>query len=249
MGILNGKNVLITGGTTGIGLASAILFQKEGAQIAVCGRNQSSLNAAAAALDGLGLTVQCDVTRLDELDHLISHVGQSFGHLDVLFANAGIARYGAIEDVTPEEFDHVFSINVRGLFFTVQKALPILRDGSVIILTCSIASKLGQPAMSVYAASKASIRSLVQTLSADLLPRRIRVLGLTPGPVDTPIFENAGLSPEEARAKLQQISKSVPIGRYGQADEIAQAALYLASDASSFMLGTEIVLDGGKSQL
>ncbi len=180
---------------------------------------------------------------------MVDQVAVAFGRVDILFANAGIAFYKPLSDWSEADFDRMFAVNARGQFFTVQRFAPLLRGGGVVILTGSIAPRVGQPNMAVYAASKAVSPALAKNLSADLLPAGVRVLCLTPGPTATPIFEKGGLSEAQARAKLDEVAQRVPIGRPGNADELAAAALFLASEASSYMLGAELVVDGGKSEL
>ena len=242
--LLENRVAFITGGTSGIGYASAKKFAEEGARVAVCGRHTSGFDL------GLGhLVLSCDVEDITSIEQAAAKVRQELGPIDICFANAGIAIFKPLAEWTPEEFDRQIAVNLRGQFFTVQKAVPHMNDGGVVILTGSIAAQLGQPYMSVYAASKAGALTFARNFSAELMDRRIRVLCLTPGPVDTPIFQKGGLTPEEADAKLAEISKRIPIGRCGDVEELAKVALFLASDASSYMLGTEVVVDGGKSQL
>jgi NAD(P)-dependent dehydrogenase (short-subunit alcohol dehydrogenase family) len=242
--LLQDRSAFITGGTSGIGLATARRFIEEGARVAVCGRTPGDLD-----LGDRHLVLSCDVADIESIGRAIKKTHQAFGPLDICFANAGIVVYKPLAEWTPEEFDQQIGINLKGQFFTVQQAVPSMNDGGVVILTGSIAARLGQQGMSVYAASKAAAPAFARNLSADLLDRRIRVLCLTPGPVDTPIFRKGGLSEEESRKKLADVSKRVPINRCGSVEELAEVALFLASDASSYMLGAEIVVDGGKSQL
>lgn len=247
--LLKGKTALITGGTSGIGLASAELFVAHGARVAVCGRSPDAVQEASRRLGEPHLSLACDVSSVPAIEDLVSTVAQTFGTIDILFANAGIAFYKPLPDWTELDFDRMFGVNVRGQFFTVQKAVPYMADGGVIILTGSIAARLGQPGMSLYAASKSVSVTLAKNFSADLLDRRIRVLCLTPGPVKSRIFERDGRTRSEAEETLREVAQRVPIRRVGEAQELAQAALFLASDASAYMLGADLVLDGGKSQL
>jgi NAD(P)-dependent dehydrogenase (short-subunit alcohol dehydrogenase family) len=242
--LLEERVAFITGGTSGIGYASAKRFADEGARVAVCGRHTSGLDLGSGHL-----ALSCDVEDVASIEQAVEKVRQELGPIDICFANAGIAVFKPMAEWTPEEFDRQIAVNLRGQFFTVQKTVPHMNDGGVVILTGSIAAQLGQPYMSVYAASKAGALTFARNFSAELMDRRIRVLCLTPGPVDTPIFQKGGLTPDEAEAKLAEISKRIPIGRCGDVEELANVALFLASDASSYMLGTEIVVDGGKSQL
>lgn len=248
-GRLRGRTALITGSTSGIGLASARLFAKEGARVVICGRDGARAEAIAAELGPTHLGFGCDVTRLAEIETMASEVRSRLGGLDIVFANAGTAFYKPLDDWTEEDFERMFATNVRGQFFTVQKLAPLMRDGGVVILTGSVAPKVGQPNIALYAASKAATPALAKSFAAELISRGIRTFCLTPGPTDTPIFRSGGLDAEGARGKLEELSKTIPMGRYGRAEEIAEVALFLASDASSFMLGTEVVVDGGKSQL
>ncbi|MDB6046108.1 MAG: Oxidoreductase [Gammaproteobacteria bacterium] len=242
MGKLQGKVAVITGGTTGIGFASAKLFVKEGAYVFITGRRQKELDDAVLAIGNNVTGVQGDIAKPADLDRLYERVKQ-MGRIDVLFANAGTGGFVPLEDITEEYFDQTFNINVRGTLFTVQKALPLLNDGSSIILTGSVAGVKGTPAFGVYAASKAAIRSFVRTWTSELKDRRIRSNVVSPGPVKTPIVDR---QPPEAIAR---IVSTIPMGRMGEADEIARAALFLASDDSSFITGIELFVDGGRAQI
>ncbi|MDH3714745.1 MAG: SDR family oxidoreductase [Gammaproteobacteria bacterium] len=248
-GVLEGKVAVITGGTSGIGLASARLFAAQGARVVICGRSESNAADVAASLGPEHLGIGCDVSDVDAIQRLADEVAASCEVVDVLFANAGIAFYKPLPDWTEADFDRMFTVNARGQFFTVQRFAPLMCTGGVVILSGSIAPLVGQPNLAVYAASKAVSPALAKNLSADLLPAGVRVLCLSPGPTATPIFASGGLSEAQAQAKLAEVSERVPIGRAGTADELAAAALFLASDASAFMLGAELVVDGGKSQL
>ena len=247
--VLRDKVAVITGGTSGIGLASAKRFAAEGARVVVCSRSRADAAATAAELGADHVGIECDVSDVSAIQGMADQVAASCGGVDILFANAGVAFYKPLAEWTESDFDSMFGINARGQFFTVQRFAPLMRRGGVVILTGSIAPLVGQATMSVYAASKAVSPALAKNLSADLLPAGVRVLCLTPGPTATDIFTRGGLTQSQAQAKLQEISQRVPIGRAGTADELAEAALFLASDASAFMLGTELVIDGGKSQL
>ena len=242
MGKLQGKVAVITGGTTGIGLASAKLFVKEGAYVFITGRRQKELDEAVQAIGSNVTGVQGDIAKSADLDSLYERVKQ-MGRIDVLFANAGVGEFVPLESVTEEHFDQTFNINVRGTLFTVQKALPLLNDGSSIILTGSVAGAKGTPAFGVYAASKAAVRSFVRTWTSELKDRRIRSNVVSPGPVNTPIV--ARQRPEV----MARIVSTIPMGRMGEADEIAKAALFLASDDSSFVTGIELFVDGGRAQI
>jgi NAD(P)-dependent dehydrogenase (short-subunit alcohol dehydrogenase family) len=246
---LAGKTALITGGTSGIGLASAKAFVREGARVALCARDGAKAAALARELgpDHIGLGV--DVSKTASIAAAAARVGEAFGAIDIVFANAGVTIFKGFADWTDEDFDTLFSVNVRGQFFTAQKAAPYMRDGGVIIFTGSIAAKTGQPNMALYAAAKAASLSMAKAVSADLLSRRIRAFCMSPGPTRTGIFTAAGPFAQNAEKVLATVAERVPIGRTADPAEQAEVALFLASDASSFMLGTEIVVDGGKSQL
>jgi NAD(P)-dependent dehydrogenase (short-subunit alcohol dehydrogenase family) len=248
MGKLSGKVAAITGATSGIGLATAKLFVQEGAHVFITGRRQSQLDTAVAGI-GDGVTgVQGDAGDLADLDRLFETVRATQGHLDILFISAGVGDLrtplGAISE---EAFDRVFRVNVRGTLFTAQKALPLLRDGGSIILNASIAGVKGMPGTSIYSASKAAVRSFARTWTMDLKPRGIRVNAISPGPIETAIFDTIPAG-EREELKAQMVSL-VPLGRMGQADEIAKAALFLASSDSSFITGAELFVDGGWAQV
>ena len=239
---MHGKVAVITGGTTGIGLAAAKLFVKEGAYVFITGRRQKELDEALKAIGSSVAGVQGDVSKLADLDRLYESV-KAKGRIDVLFANAGVGEFAPLGRITEEHFDKIFGINVRGTLFTVQKALPLLNDCASIILTGSAAGVKGTPAFGVYGASKAAIRCFVRGWTAELKDRRIRSNVLSPGPTDTPII---GMQPADAIAR---IVSTIPMGRMGEPDEIAKAALFLASDDSSFVTGIELFVDGGRAQI
>jgi NAD(P)-dependent dehydrogenase (short-subunit alcohol dehydrogenase family) len=242
MGKLQSKLAVITGGTTGIGLASAKLFVQEGAHVFITGRRQKELDDAVEAIGRNVTGVRGDIAKTADLDRLYERVGK-IGRIDVLFANAGIGAFVSLGSITEEYFDETFDVNVRGTLFTVQKALPLLNDGASIILTGSVAGVKGTPAFGVYAASKAAVRSFVRTWTSELKDRGIRSNVVSPGPVDTPIVAR---QPPETIAR---IASTIPLGRMGEADEIAKAALFLASDDSSFVTGIELFVDGGRAQV
>ncbi|MET9388582.1 glucose 1-dehydrogenase [Streptomyces sp. NPDC002928] len=242
MGKLQGKVAVITGGTEGIGLATAKLFVEEGAYVFITGRRQKQLDDAVKEIGGTVSGVQGDVAELADLDRLYETV-KARGRIDILFANAGLGEFASLEDVTEAHFDKIFNINVKGTFFTVQKALPLLNEGASIILTGSVASVKGTPAFSVYGASKAAIRNFVRGWTVELKDRRIRSNVLSPGPIETPLV---AMQPKDAIAK---IASTIPMGRMGQPDEVAKAALFLASDDSSFVTGIELFIDGGRAQI
>lgn len=248
-GKLAGKVVLITGGTSGIGLASARLFQAHGARLAVTGRNPDGLEQAGAALAGQALLLRSDAGSLEEIDAVMAAVKQRYGRLDVLFINAGVASPAPIEQVDEASFDAQIGINLKGVFFTIQKALPLFDGPASVIVTTSITNRLGSPNFSVYGAAKAALRSLVKSLGLELIARGIRVNAISPGPIDTPMFDRLGLPDAVAAAKKLAIAAKSPSGRFGSADEVAKAALFLASSDSSYMVGEEIVVDGGMSLL
>jgi NAD(P)-dependent dehydrogenase (short-subunit alcohol dehydrogenase family) len=240
---LKGKTAVITGGTEGIGLATAQLFVKEGAYVFITGRRQKELDEAVAAIGSNVTGVQGDVAKLADLDRIYQTVNKVKGRIDIIFANAGVAEFVPFPNVSEEHFDKLFNINVKGAFFTVQKGLPLLNDGGSIILTGSVASVKGTPAFGVYAASKAAIRSFVRTWTTDLKDRHIRSNVVSPGPINT------SLTNRQSADVIARIVSTVPMGRMGEPDEVAKAALYLASDDSSFVTGVELFVDGGRAQV
>lgn len=245
---LEGKVALITGGTTGIGLASAQEFAAQGAKVFITGRRQAELDAAVAAIGDSTIGICSDVSKLDDLDRVYAAIAAKAGHLDIVFANAGGGDMQPLGSITEEHFDRIFSINVKGLLFTVQKALPLMKDGGSVILTSSTTSIQGTENFSVYSASKAAVRNFARSWVLDLKARHIRVNALSPGPVRTPGL--AGLVPAEHRDGLfAHLSSLVPIGRLGEPSEIAKAAAFLASDDSSFVSGIELFVDGGAAQI
>jgi NAD(P)-dependent dehydrogenase (short-subunit alcohol dehydrogenase family) len=253
-GRLAGKIALITGGNSGIGLATAEEFLKAGASVVITGRDPATLRGAVAQLDGLApadrlAAVQSDVTVGEQLDRVMDEVRRRYHRLDVLFVNAGIAEFVPFDEATEEHFGRIFDTNVKGAYFTIQKALPLLAPGASIILTGSISGLIGMPGSSVYAASKAALRSFARTISADLMDRGIRVNVISPGPVTTPILDRMGLTPEARREFDTRVQQAVPLKRFGDPHEIAHAAVFLASDESTFFVGAELVADGGLSQL
>lgn len=248
-GKLKDKVVVITGGSSGIGLGVAKRFAEEGARVAITGRNQAAIHRALESLGPNSLGIQGDVSRLDDLGRIYETVGKKLGRIDVLIVNAGVYVLGALADFTEEQFDTLSDINFKGAFFSVQKALPVLKDGASVVLVSSTVNEKGIPNHAAYSATKAAVRSLARSFSAELLDRRIRVNTLSPGPVDTPVFNTVTASPEEARAMMEAVGNFTPLKRVGSADEMAAAALYLASDDSSFMLGAELLVDGGLRDL
>jgi NAD(P)-dependent dehydrogenase (short-subunit alcohol dehydrogenase family) len=242
MGRLQGKVAIITGGTTGIGLASAKLFVKEGAYVFITGRRQKELDEAVKAIGSNVTGVQGDVTKLADLDRLYETIGKKW-RLDIVFANAGFAEFAPLDKITERHFDNLFNTNVKGALFTVQKSLPVLNDGGSIIVTGSVAGSKGTAAFGTYGATKAAVRNFVRTWTMELKDRRIRSNVLSPGPTETPAI---GQQPADAMAR---ILSTIPMGRMGEADEIAKAALFLASDDSSFVTGIELFVDGGRAQV
>lgn len=249
MGKLEGKVAVVTGGNSGIGLATAREFSDQGARLVITGRDRQALDKATQLLGNGVLAVQSDTSNLKQIDKLFDLVREKVGKIDVLFINAGVGKFVPLEAVTEEVFDWIMNINFKGAYFTIQKALPLLNDGASIILNASINAYIGMPNSSVYAASKAALISLARTLSAELVDRGIRVNVVSPGPVTTPIFGKLGLEAETLDETLKNIAAKVPMKRFGRPEEIAKTALFLASSDSSFLLGTEIVADGGMSQL
>jgi NAD(P)-dependent dehydrogenase (short-subunit alcohol dehydrogenase family) len=243
---LQGKVAVITGGNSGMGLATAQLFAAEGAHVFITGRRQSELDAAVKLIGDNVTGVQGDVSNLADLDRLYDTVKQHKGRIDILFANAGLGEFVPVAEISEAHFDKVFDINVKGLVFTVQKALPLFQDGGSIILNASIAAFKGMQDFSVYSASKAAVRSFARSWTVDLKDRKIRVNALSPGPIDTPILDGLGEGKEEVKASL---ASQVPLGRMGRSEEIATVALFLASDDSSYVTGIELCVDGGMGQI
>ena len=249
MGRLAGKIAVITGGTSGIGLATAEEFVAEGAHVFIMGRRLAVLDQAVAALGADVTAVQGDVAQAADLDQLYETVRAQRGRLDVLFANAGGGAFAPLGSITAADFDRTFDINVKGTLFTVQKALPLMGAGGSIILTGSTTGSTGTPAFSVYSASKAAVRNFARTWALDLKGTGIRVNVLSPGPTSTPGLLGLANSPQEEQSLLSSLSAQVPLGRVGTPKEIAGAAVFLASDASSFMTGSELFVDGGQAQV
>jgi NAD(P)-dependent dehydrogenase (short-subunit alcohol dehydrogenase family) len=244
---LANKVAVITGGTTGIGLATAKLFSHEGAQVIVTGKNPKTLEAARRDLEGRAEVIAADATRLADIDRLFDHVKTRHGRLDVLFANVGGGKFRPLSDVDEAYFDELIALNLKSAYFAVQKAVPLLPRGGAIVLNTTIAGAKAFPATSVYGAAKAGLRQLARSLGVELLERGIRVNAVSPGPIETPIFDKLGLGDQKG-AMLGQFRERNPMKRFGTADEVARAALFLASDDSSFITGTELAVDGGMSQ-
>ncbi len=246
---LENKVAVITGGNSGIGLATAKRFVAEGAKVAIVGRNQKSLDSSLQKLGDSAVAIPGDVSDLNDLNRIFGTVEARLGKADILVINAGVYVLGSVVDFTEEMFDKVSDINFKGVFFSVQKALPVLKDGASIILISSTVNGKGVPDHSAYSATKAAVRSLARSFSADLLSRRIRVNTLSPGPVDTSIFNSVSNNTEEAKAMATAMGNFTPVKRLASPDEIAGATLYLASNESAYMLGAEILLDGGLRDL
>ena len=249
MGKLEGKIALVTGGNSGIGLATAKQFVNEGAYVFITGRRKPELAAAIKEIGENVTSVQGDVSNLDDLDRLFAQIKKEKNKLDIVFANAGVAKYAPFGEITEEHYDSIFNINVKGLLFTVQKALPLMPDGSSIILNASIVASKGLPSNSVYSATKAAVRSFARTWTTDLKNRRIRVNVVSPGPIETPGLNDLLASSGAGEERLKMLSSSVPLGRLGTPDEIAKAVVFLASDDSSYITGTELFVDGGFAQV
>jgi NAD(P)-dependent dehydrogenase (short-subunit alcohol dehydrogenase family) len=250
MSKLTGKIAVITGGSSGIGLATAEQFVAEGAYVYITGRRQKELDAAVAQIGRNVTGVQGDVANLEDIDRLYAQIVQEKGRIDILFANAGIASQNALMgQITELQFDRTFGINVRGLLFSVQKALPLMPDGASIIMNGSAASIKGLPTQTVYSATKAAVRSFARTWTSELRERKIRVNTVSPGYTDTPIFETMGWPKEQVDAIVASILPSIPVGRFGRPEEIAKTVLFLASDDSSYITGVELFVDGGAAQI
>ncbi|WP_405884623.1 SDR family oxidoreductase [Streptomyces sp. NBC_01136] len=249
MGLLDEKVTLVTGGSTGIGLAIARRFADEGATVYITGRRKAELDAAVETIGERAIGVQSDVSHLDDLDRLFSTIEELSGRLDVVVANAGIAELARLGEITEEQFDKTFGVNVKGTLFTVQKALPLLPDGASVIVLSSINASKGFEAMGVYSATKAADRNLARTWAAELAPRGVRVNAISPGPIETPGIRGLG-SPAQGEQQLADtLTTMIPLGRMGSADEVAAAAVFLASDQSSFTTGAELFVDGGLAQI
>ncbi len=248
-GKLEGKVALITGGNSGIGLATAKQFVNEGAYVFVTGRREAELAAAKKQIGKKVTAIQGDVSNLDDLDRLFAQIRKETGKIDIVFANAGVARYAPIGTITEDFFDSIFDINVKGVLFTVQKALPLLRDGGSIILNASIVGSKGLSSNSVYSATKAAVRSFARTWTTDLKDRGIRVNAISPGPIDTPGLSELLASSETGEQRKKMISNTVPLGRFGKPEEIAKAVVFLASDDASYITGIELFVDGGFAQV
>jgi len=249
MGKLSGKVAVVTGANSGIGLATAKRFAQEGARVFMSGRRQKELDAAVAEVGENARGIQGDVSILADLDLLFAIVKEEAGTIDVLFANAGGGEFAALGEITEEHFDKTFATNVKGTLFTVQKALPLLKDGASVILTGSTTEVTGGPSFSVYSASKAAIRNFARSWILDLAPRKIRVNVLVPGATSTPGWHGLATSEEASKEMIKFVQTTTPLGRLGDPSETASAALFLASDDSSFVTGSELFVDGGSAQI
>ncbi len=249
MGKLEGKVALVTGGNSGIGLATAKEFVNEGAFVFITGRRESELAAAVKEIGRHVTGVQGDVSNLGDLDRLFEQIKREKGTLDIVFANAGVARYAPLGEITEHFYDSIFNVNVKGLLFTVQKALPLMPDGASVILNASIVASKGFSANSVYSATKAAVRSFARTWTTDLKARHIRVNAVSPGSIDTPGLNDLLASSETGQQRAKMIASAVPLGRFGRPTEIAKAVVFLASDDSSYISGTELFVDGGLAQV
>jgi NAD(P)-dependent dehydrogenase (short-subunit alcohol dehydrogenase family) len=248
-GKLQGKTAVVTGGSSGIGLGIARRFAAEGARVVITGRNQATIDGALKEIGPNGIGIRGDVSKLDDLTNIYKTVEQQLGKIDTLVVNAGVYVVGPLPVFTEEQFDKVSDINFKGAFFSVQKALSVLRDGASVILISSTVNQKGVPNHAAYSATKAAVRSLARSFSVELLGRRIRVNTLSPGPIDTPVFDTVAVNAEEAKAMLAAMGNFTPLKRVGTTGEIAGAAVYMASDESAFMLGAEVLLDGGLREL
>jgi NAD(P)-dependent dehydrogenase (short-subunit alcohol dehydrogenase family) len=246
---LEGKVAVVTGGNSGIGLSTAKRFADEGASVVIAGRDQKTLDAAVKTIGNGVLAVQADVSKLSDIDKLYRAVSQKFGKIDVLFANAGVAKFAPLSDSTEALFDELFNINVKGVFFTIQKALPLLAEGASIIINSSVANATGVANTSIYSATKAAIRSFARTLTTELAERKIRVNVVSPGPIVTPIFGRTGLPQEVVDDFAKHIVEKVPAKRFGQPEEIANTVLFLASSEAGYISGVDLKVDGGMAQV
>ena len=246
---LEGKVAVVTGGNSGIGLATAKRLQQEGARVAISGRSRKTLDEAVRTIGNGVLAIQADVAKMAELDKFYAEVSQKLGKIDVLFVNAGVAKLAPLAETSESIYDEQFDINIKGAYFTIQKALPLLNDGASIILNTSVADSQGNVGTSAYSATKAALRSLARTAAAELVGRGIRVNAVAPGPIVTPIFGRTGLPQETVDEWAKAIVERVPMKRFGQPEEVAATVAFLASQDASYITGVEINVDGGKGQI
>lgn len=246
---LEGKVAVVTGGNSGIGLATAKRFQEEGARVVILGRSRKTLDEAVKSIGNGVVAVQGDVAKLADLDKLYTEVSKRLGRIDVLFVNAGVAKFVPFAETSENAYDEQFDINIKGAYFTIQKALPLLNDGASIILNTSVVDQKGTAGASAYAATKAALRSLARTTAAELAERGIRVNAVAPGPIVTPIFDRTGLPKEAIDEFAKEIVAQVPMKRFGQPEEVAGAVAFLASQDASYITGVEINVDGGLGQI
>jgi NAD(P)-dependent dehydrogenase (short-subunit alcohol dehydrogenase family) len=246
---LEGKIALVTGGNSGIGLATAKRFVAEGAKVIITGRRKENLDAAVKEIGPNATGIQADASKLEDIDRVYAEIKKQYGRVDVLFVNAGGGEFATIDQVTEEHFDKTFGTNVKGLFFTVQKALPLIPEGGTIVLNASVVSIKGMPAFGVYSATKAAVRSFARTWTNELKDRKIRVNVVSPGPIDTPAVDGLAGDAEQAKQLKANLASQVPLGRMGHPDEIAKVVVFLASDDSSYVAGVELFVDGGMVQI
>ncbi len=246
---LEGKVAVITGGNSGIGLATAKRLQEEGARVAISGRNTETLKVAVKSIGNGIVALQADVSRLDDIDRLFQTVAQKLGKIDVLFVNAGVGKFAPLTETSEDLYDEIFDTDTKGAYFTIQKAVPHLNDGASVILNASVVVKKGRPGTSAYSAAKAALRSFARTSAAELVGRGIRVNVVSPGPILTPIFERTGLPKEEMDQSVRQLIDAVPMKRLGKPEEVAGVVAFLASSDASYITGEEINVDGGMGQI
>lgn len=246
---LLGKRALITGGSSGIGLATARAFVTQGAEVVIVGRDEQKLSGAKRALGKRSSWIQSDISRVDQIELLFEQVKAQFGHLDIMFLNAGGGKPTPVQSTNEATFDYVFNVNAKAVFFCVQQSIPMLNEGASIVINASIAAHVGMPGMSAYAGAKAAVRSFSRNLSAELLHKRIRVNSVSPGAIDTDVWRNDDLDEALTKASEELYQGAIPLKRMGTSEEIANAVVFLASDESSYMLGSDLIVDGGLYQL